>query len=104
MFEYIQYNDLIMQESSTTIILKALADDTRLEIVRCLAKTKTPQRSCDITASCPCIADLSQPTKSHHFTKLAAAGILITKKSGTENLYVLNRPHLSSIGINVNKI
>lgn len=94
----------VQKTLKTSIVLKALADDIRLTMVRCLAKNSQPVRSCDIVSSCSSIAELSQPAMSHHFKKLTDAGVITVTKIGTENVYQLNRQALQAIGIDVTKI
>ena len=80
-------------------IYKALADATRIEMVKFLLKNK--ETSCqEISRKFP----LSQPTLSHHFNKLSGAEILKTRKNGASHYYSINKKLLSSVGINVNKI
>jgi DNA-binding transcriptional ArsR family regulator len=93
-----------MSTITTSTILKALADDRRLAIVRCLAKQERPAASCDVVRSCPKFAELSQPAMSHHFKKLVDGGVVIAKKSGTENMYLLDRERLVSVGIDAAKL
>lgn len=93
-----------MDTIQTSKVFKALADEVRLTIVRCLAKNEQPVKSCDVVKSCSSIASLSQPAMSHHFKKLTDAGVVTVKKQGTENVYQLNRQSLSSAGIDANKI
>ncbi len=81
-------------------VLKAIADDTRYEIVLFLAGKKVA--SCkDISQKFP---KLSQPTMSHHFKILKDAGILAVEKRSTENTYILNIDAIKSIGIDLRKI
>jgi len=89
-----------------TTIMKALADDMRLTIVRRLSKEEGRDlRSCDIVEACASdCGNLSQPAMSHHFKKLVDAGIITIKKSGPENLYSLNRDYLLTFGIDANKL
>jgi len=54
---------------STSGLMKALADPTRLTMVAALWKAEAPVCICDFTAS----LDLSQPTISHHMGKLKEA-------------------------------
>jgi DNA-binding transcriptional ArsR family regulator len=91
-------------ETTTTTILKALADNMRLAIVRCLADNGGELRSCDVVEKCSTCATLSQPAMSHHFKKLIDAGIVKTQKSGTENLYSLDRQRLEAVGIDAGKL
>ena len=70
-------------------LLGALADPTRLAIVRQLA-TETETCACDFTACC----DVGQPTVSHHLRVLREAGVLNSLKEGKEVYFWLNRETL----------
>ena|ERR1700738_1467979 len=63
---------------STSGLLKALADPTRLTMMAALWKAEAPICICDFTAS----LDLSQPTISHHMGKLRDAGLVEADKQG----------------------
>lgn len=93
-----------MTAVNTTLVLKALADDTRLSIVRKLAEQKCPTNSCDLVQSCASFLQLSQPAMSHHFSKLVDAGVVIESKKGTQKIYELNDDVLRSIGIDATKL
>ena len=58
-------------------LLAALADPTRLAIVRELAAT-TETCACDFTA----IGDVRQPTVSHHLRVLREAGVVTSERRG----------------------
>ncbi len=58
-------------------LLSALADPTRLAIVRQLAQD-TETCACDFTACC----DVGQPTVSHHLRVLREAGIVASERRG----------------------
>jgi DNA-binding transcriptional ArsR family regulator len=58
-------------------LLSALADPTRLAIVRELAATNETC-ACDFTASC----DVGQPTVSHHLRVLREAGVVTSQRRG----------------------
>ena len=81
-------------------LLKALADPTRLAIVKTVAK-KQCKSSCSEVSEC---SDLSQPAMSHHFKKLVDAGVLTETKIGIEKAYTVNYTLLEAHGINVNKL
>lgn len=81
-------------------ILKALADETRLDIVRKIAE-KSCASSCNSVSS---VSPLSQPAMSHHFKKLVDAGVLNERKNGIEKFYELNHEALESIGLNISKL
>jgi len=59
-------------------LMKALADPTRLTILASLWKAEAPICICDFTAG----LELSQPTISHHMSKLAEAGLVESEKRG----------------------
>ncbi len=58
-------------------LLTALADPTRLAIVRQLA-ADTETCACDFTSCC----DVGQPTVSHHLRVLREAGIVASERRG----------------------
>jgi ArsR family transcriptional regulator len=62
---------------------KALADPTRLEIVRLVAAQVGPVCVCDIVDR----FDLSQPTISHHLKVLRDGGLLRSSKLGIWAFY-----------------
>lgn len=82
-------------------VLKALADKTRLDIVRTIVRDRDDTAS---TAQVRTCSSLSQPAMSHHFGKLVDAGILLESKLGTEKVYELNSKLLSSVGIDPKKL
>lgn len=85
-----------MHNDQTVTILKALADPTRLSLVRQLAKAPERTESCGVLSATAC---LSQPAMSHHFIKLVGAGVITERKAGKEKSYELNRQLLASCGI-----
>lgn len=93
-----------MEQLQTVEILKALADDTRLSIVRRLASAGGPVTSCDIVCSCKSLENLSQPAASHHFGKLVKAGIVREQKQGTKKVYSLAYDTLASVGLDATKL
>jgi len=62
---------------------KALADPTRLEMLRLLRGQAGPTCVCDIVNH----FDLSQPTISHHLKVLKQAGLLTASKLGIWSFY-----------------
>ena len=84
----------------TVKILKALANPTRLGLVRQLAACPEGKSCDDLSAK----FYLSQPTMSHHFIKLVEAEVVVEGKAGTQKSYVLNRQLLKKHGISVNKL
>ncbi len=69
----------------TSTLMKALADPTRLTMVASLWKAQAPICICDFTAG----LDLSQPTISHHMSKLKEAGLVEAEKRGIWTYYRL---------------
>jgi len=64
-------------------MLKALADPTRLEILRLVAAQSGAVCVCDIVDR----FDLSQPTISHHLKILRDAGLLVSRRQGLWSFY-----------------
>jgi len=62
---------------------KALADPTRLEILRLVQAQSGPTCVCDIVDH----FELSQPTISHHLKVLKEAGLLSSSKVGIWSFY-----------------
>jgi ArsR family transcriptional regulator len=62
---------------------KALADPTRLEILRLLSAQRGPTCVCDVVAH----FGLSQPTISHHLRVLREAGLLRASRIGVWSFY-----------------
>jgi ArsR family transcriptional regulator len=63
-------------------LLSALADPTRLEIMRELASSPEVC-ACDFTSCC----DVSQPTVSHHLKVLRDAGAVVSERRGNWVFY-----------------
>ncbi|MCX4239899.1 ArsR/SmtB family transcription factor [Paraliomyxa miuraensis] len=74
-------------------LLKALGDETRLEIVGLLAAAGQPLCACDIESH----FDLAQPTISHHLKVLRKAGWLGSERRGTWVFYDLDREAVSRL-------
>jgi DNA-binding transcriptional ArsR family regulator len=70
----------------TTTLMKALADPTRLTMVASLWKADAPICICDFTAG----LELTQPTISHHMSKLKRAGLVQSEKRGVWIYYRLS--------------
>ena len=64
-------------------LLGALADPVRLSIVRQIASQPDAICACDFTECC----DVSQPTISHHLRVLREAGVLTSRREGSNVLY-----------------
>ena len=69
----------------TSEILKALADPTRLQMMLSLRDAKEPVCICDFTAT----FDISQPTVSHHMSRLREAGLVDVTRRGIWSFYRL---------------
>ena len=89
---------------TTALILKSMADETRLSIIRKLAGDDAEVACSAIVGDCSLALKLSQPTISHHFARLVAAGVVTERKAGTEKFYRLNTELLISIGIDPRKL
>ncbi len=85
-------------KKETIKIFKALADETRLEVLRVMANFD--EMTCQNLQK---HFKLSQPTLSHHFNKLIKTNILLYRKEGKMNYYKLNKKLLADHGININK-
>lgn len=82
-----------------TKVFKALADTTRIEILKHVMAEK--EIACqELMKRFP----LSQPTMSHHFNKLVDAGVLNNRKEGVLWFYTLNHKYLKTLGIDIKKI
>lgn len=66
-------------------LLQAIADPTRLSILRQLASSRGSVCACDFTECC----NVSQPTVSHHLKVLREAGAVTTERRGTYIYYDL---------------
>lgn len=80
-------------------IFKALADNTRLAIIKEVIGKK--EIACqELMKKFP----LSQPTLSHHFNKLVDAQIFHSRKEGTLWFYSLNSSYLKKMGIDIQQV
>jgi DNA-binding transcriptional ArsR family regulator len=93
-----------MSNSTTSEILKSIADDTRLAIIRKLASEDRELAGGKLINGCSEALQLAQPTVSHHFARLVQSGVLLDRKAGTEKYYRLNSELLLSIGIDPTKL
>ena len=83
----------------TIDIFKSLADKTRLKIAVYLASVG--EVSCkEISKKFP----LSQPTLSHHFSKLITAGVMLERKEGVSHFYRLNEKYVKKSGLNLKQV
>ena len=67
-------------------VFRALADPTRLEILRLVSAQAGPTCVCDLVDH----FELSQPTISHHLKTLREAGLLTATKVGIWSFYALD--------------
>lgn len=93
-----------MNNNTTVTVLKSLADDTRISLVRQLISQNNEVAGSQIIVGCSNVLKLSQPTLSHHFSRLVQSGVLISRKEGTEKYYQINYELLRSIGIDPSKL
>lgn len=87
--EVCRYAEVMTRTKTTSLdpevrLLAALADPTRLAIVRQLAQD-TATCACDFTSCC----DVGQPTVSHHLRVLREAGVVTTERRGQTIWYRL---------------
>jgi ArsR family transcriptional regulator, arsenate/arsenite/antimonite-responsive transcriptional repressor len=87
--EVCRYSERMTRTKTTSLdpdvrLLAALADPTRLAIVRQLAQD-TETCACDFTSCC----DVGQPTVSHHLRVLREAGVVTTERRGQSIWYRL---------------
>jgi DNA-binding transcriptional ArsR family regulator len=66
-------------------VFRALADPTRVQMLRMLADAGAALCVCDLTAA----FEQSQPTISHHLAKLREAGLVHSEKHGIWAFYSL---------------
>ena len=66
------------EAEATAQLFKALADPARVRIVNRLAQSEEPVCACEF----PRFLGLSQPTASHHLSKLTRAGLLNREHRG----------------------
>lgn len=74
-------------------LFKALADSTRLGILRLLASSDKPVCVCDIVEH----FSLNQPAISHHLKLLRETGLVSTNKCGTWVYYSLRPARIEEI-------
>jgi DNA-binding transcriptional ArsR family regulator len=91
---------VLMHDEQTLTILKALADPTRLDIIRYLTCQKDGSPCSTVRSQ----SQLSQPTMSHHLSKLVEAGLVRERKDGKEKVYELDSALLLSHGLDPNKL
>lgn len=74
-----------------TSILQALADPTRLSLIRSLATTDEPRPCCSLDYR------VTKSTMSHHFRVLREAGIIEQRLEGTRKLTSLRRQAVDEV-------
>ena len=72
-----------------TRLLKALANETRLKILRLLSKRE--MCVCELTVA----LDLTQPTASHHLSVLENMGLIEDRKEGRWVFYSVTKPEVA---------
>lgn len=82
-------------------VLAALADKTRLSLVKKIAGGPLQGSSC---TSLQAQFDLSQPAMSHHFKILATSGVVKQRKEGRSVYYRIDRDLLKSVGIDLDSM
>ena len=75
-------DDMVKSTDPDIQLLAALADPTRMEILRELADAPEVC-ACDFTSCC----DVSQPTVSHHLKVLRDAGAVVSERRGNWVFY-----------------
>ncbi len=90
--------NIITNEDNIVKIAKALSDKSRLKILGEIAKRES------ITCSeAEKIAELSQPTVSHHLKILTDAGLLDVVKNGRYSIISINKKTLKEFGDLISK-
>jgi ArsR family transcriptional regulator len=82
------------QQDRLVAAFRALADPTRIEILRLIGGQSGPVCVCDIVDR----FELSQPTISHHLKVLREAGLLRASKTGIWAFYELAPDAASVLG------
>jgi DNA-binding transcriptional ArsR family regulator len=71
-------------------LLKVLADENRLTLLRILSEGE-----CTVGALAR-LVELSEPTVSHHLTRLRATGLVSLRMNGNQRFYRLNKTGLGA--------
>lgn len=79
-------------ERTLVAVAKALADDTRMEILRALARSG--ELSCGELVD---LCSVGQSTVSHHLKALVEAGIVSARQAGQKSLHTLDTVTLRSV-------
>lgn len=80
-------------------IVKALADPTRIHLFREIARRK--RVTCTEVGE---IADLAQPTISHHIKLLVDAGLVNAEKDGRYTILSVNKDSMEELSVFVKKL
>jgi ArsR family transcriptional regulator len=90
-----------MRDSRLVRILKALACEQRLEVIRLLRKWEGIDPCCDGVERAFTRAseelDLARSTVSHHFKELENAGLIVCERRGKSVLCKLNEEALDEV-------
>lgn len=84
----------ILEEKSS--LLKVIAHPVRLCILAMLIK----EEQSNVT-DMHCCLDVPQPTVSQHLAKLKSAGILSSKRNGTEIIYSIKNEEVKKLMIHI---
>lgn len=80
---------IIDEQKTIQMMLKALADESRLEIVRLLADGEMT------VGSLAEKINLGEPTASHHLARLREVGLVSLRSEGNQRFYSLNKSGLA---------
>lgn len=80
---------IIDEQKTMQMMLKALADESRLEIVRLLADGEMT------VGSLAAKIQLGEPTASHHLARLREVGLVSLRSEGNQRFYSLNKGGLA---------
>src|SRR5690606_449537 len=94
-----QYVNILCMKNQAVKTLKALADQTRLQMA--IELLDREEVSCQELSK---KFGLSQPTLSHHYNKLIDVGIVTNRKEGSGWYYRLNLKTLKSMGIDLHTL
>lgn len=94
-------NDRISDRSGIVKVFHALADGTRLKLIKKILIGPLSGSSCQMLSSGQ---NLSQPAISHHFKILVDAGIINQQKIGKAKFYQVNLKLLHDLGVDLNKL
>ena len=89
------------QTAQKVKVLQALADETRLELVKKISQGPLQGSCC---SNLQAAFDLSQPAMSHHFKILLNAEIISEQKNGRSKIYTINNHKLESAGIDISRL